>query len=84
MDFRWRHAIDLTQINALEIYFNWLLLTYFLFVKPLSWFWNILPVIYLVRALLKHLPKNISAILSICDEVSILPVYVSDSLHAGL
>ena len=35
---------------------------------PLSWFWNIRSVIYHVGAFLKHL----SAILIICDDVSIL------------
>ena len=40
--------------------------------KPLSLFLNIRSVIYRVRAFLKHLPKNNSAILTICDDVSIL------------
>ena len=39
--------------------------------KPLSLFWNIRSVIYRVRAFLKHPPKNISAILTICDDVII-------------
>ena len=66
------HAIDLTPITALEIYFNWLHRTCWPFMKPLSWFWNIRPVIYRVRAFLKNLPKKNSAILTICDDVSIL------------
>ena len=40
--------------------------------KPLRLFWNIRSVIYRVRAFVKHLPKNISSILTICDDVSIL------------
>ena len=67
-----RHAIDLTPITTLEIHFNWLHLTYWPFMKPLSLFWNIHSVIYCVRAFLKHLLKNISAISTICDDVSIL------------
>ena len=39
---------------------------------PLSWFWNIPSVIYQVKAFLKHLPKNILAIFTISDDVSIL------------
>ena len=35
--------------------------------KPLSLFWNIRSIIYHVRAFLKQLPKNIPAILTICD-----------------
>ena len=66
------HAIDLTPITALEISFNWLHPTYWPFIKPLSLFWNIRSVIYRVRAFLKHLPKNNSAILTNCDYVSIL------------
>ena len=66
------HAIDLTPITTLEISFNWLNLTYWPFMKPLSLFWNIRSGIYRVRAFLKHLPKNNSAILTICDDVSIL------------
>ena len=46
--------------------------------KPLSLFWNIRKVIYRVGAFLKHLLKNISAILAICDDVSSLS-YVSDT-----
>ena len=38
--------------------------------KPLSLFRNIRSVIYRVRALLKHFPKNILAIFTICDDVS--------------
>ena len=37
----------------------------------LSWFWNILSVIYQMKAFLKHLPKTISAISTISDDVSI-------------
>ena len=40
--------------------------------NPLSWFWNIPSVIYQVRAFLKHLLKDIPAILTISDDVSIL------------
>ena len=66
------HAIDSTPITALEISLNWLHLTYWPFMKPLSLFWNIRSVIYRVRAFLKHLPKNNAAILTISDDVSIL------------
>ena len=65
------HVIDLTSITPIK-HFNWLHLTYWSFTKPLSLIWNIHSVIYRVRAFSKHLPKNISAILTICDDVSIL------------
>ena len=47
------------------------------FMHVLSWFWNIPSVMYHVRAFLKHLPKYISAILIICDDVTVS--YVSDT-----
>ena len=40
--------------------------------KPDSFHFHFPSVIYQVRAFLKQLPKNISAILTICDDVSIL------------
>ena len=44
MEFHRRHANYLTPINALEIHFNWSII-YWLFMTPLSWFWNILSLI---------------------------------------
>ena len=66
------YVIDLPPINTLEIHFIG-------FAKLGDHLCNhsvdfeiFHQVFFHVRAFLKHLPKNISAILTICDDVSIL------------